>query len=732
MAVTCTPPPPRPTTPEKRVTTVPRRPPPIPASQPQSRPSLPSGEVQPIARRQKIVETIHGQEVHDPYRWLELAKRKETRDWVAGQDAYARRILGKLPGRAELAERLKQLSYLDWVSSPSRKGTRYFFSRQHADKEKAIYYWREGEQGEPRVLLDPNALSKDGSIAVRGVWVSYDGRWAAYKLSENASDASTLHVLEVATGKVSAIDTIKGARYAEPSWTPDGDGFYYTRLPVDANIPPAEMPGHAAVYYHKLGTDPAKDVLVRRRTEDPKTFIGADLSRDGRFLFLYIQHGWSRSDVYYLDLKGRSGPGTSPFKRFVTGRKALFGAIAWKGQIYLHTNDGAPRYRLYKVDPERIERSAWREIVPERPDAVLEDVSIVGDHLSLRYLRRATTEIEVATLEGKRVRRVSFPGLGAATGLHGNPEDDTAYYSFSSFTVPSTVYRTSVRRGGSKVYFKLKVPIDPKPYKVEQVEYPSKDGTKITMFIVRRAKTRLDGNTPFILTGYGGFNISLTPAFAASRFAWLEQGGAFAIPNLRGGGEYGESWHEAGMLTRKQNTFDDFIAAAEYLIKKKHTSPARLAIAGGSNGGLLVGAAMVQRPELFRAVSCHVPLLDMVRYHLFGSGKTWISEYGSSDDAEQFKAIYAYSPYHHVKPGTAYPALLMMSADSDDRVDPMHARKFTAAIQHAARGGRPVLLRVETQAGHGGGDMIKKRVDASADEYAFLMRELGMAPRTAE
>jgi len=733
MVLSCAPPPPQPNPAEKRASQVPKRraTTPTPATRPTSLP-VPDGKTLPAARRQRIVETIHGEQVRDPYRWLELAKGAETRAWVAAQDAYARRILARPPGRAALAKRLKALSYLDWLSAPSRKAKRFFFSRQHADKEKAVYYWREGEKGEPRVLLDPNTLSKDGSVAVRGIWISYDGKWAAYKRSENASDAATLHLMEVATGKLSAIDTIKGARYAEPSWTPEGDGFYYTRLPIDSTIPASEMPGHAAVYFHRLGTDPATDVLVRRKTGDPKTFVGADLSRDGRFLFLYIQHGWSRTDLYYLDLKGKKHPGKSPFKRLVTGRKALYSCYAWKGQFYIHTNDEAPRYRLYRVDPERIERSAWREIVPERPDAVLEDFAVVGDHLSLRYLRRATTEIEVATLEGKRVRRVSFPGLGSATGLHGNPEDDDAYYTFSSFTVPSTVYRTSVRRGGRKVYFQLKAPVDPKPYNVEQVEFPSRDGTKITMFIVRRAKSPLDGSTPFILTGYGGFNISLTPSFSASRFVWREQGGGIAIPNLRGGGEYGEAWHQSGMLTKKQNTFDDFVAAAEYLIKRKYTSAERLGIVGGSNGGLLVGAAMVQRPELFRAVSCHVPLLDMVRYHLFGSGKTWISEYGSSDDAEQFRAIHAYSPYHHLKQGVAYPSFLMMSADSDDRVDPMHARKFTAALQHATASGKPVLLRVETKAGHGGGDMIKKYVESAADEYAFLMRELGIVPRFEE
>jgi prolyl oligopeptidase len=668
--------------------------------------------------------------VPDPYRWLEAEKSGETRAWVTGQDRLARGHLARLPGRAQLTARLRELNYLDAVSAPVRKGKRYFFSRRHADQEKSIYYWREGREGPPRVLIDPNRLSKDGSIALHGVFVSYDGKWAAYKLSRNASDSATLHLMEVDTGRVSKVDTIEGARYAEPSWTPSSDGFYYTRLPVDPAIPAADMPGQAAVYFHRLGQEPRTDQLIHPKTGDARTFIGADLSRDGRFLFLYIQHGWTRTDVYYEDLERTAGR-PRKFVPFVVGTPALFTCHAWNGTIYVHTNDGAPRYRLFQVHPLRVARANWKEIVPEREDAVLEGFAIVGNRLSLQYLRRATTTLEIADLEGRFVRRVSFPGLGTASGLHGNPEDDEAYYSYSSFTTPDAVYRTSVKRGGRHVYFKLSAPVDPSPYAVEQVFYPSSDGTKISMFIVRRKGAPRDGNTPFILSGYGGFNISLTPTFQPSRFVWLEQGGGVAIPNLRGGGEYGESWHQAGMLTHKQTTFDDFLSAAEYLIAKKYTSPSRLAIVGGSNGGLLVGAAMTQRPDLFRAVSCHVPLLDMVRYHLFGSGKTWISEYGSSDDNAQFRAIHAYSPYHHVKPGTPYPALLVLSADSDDRVDPMHARKFAAAVQHATNSGRPVLLRVETKAGHGGGDMIKKHVESAADEFAFLMDELGMTLKEA-
>ena len=581
-------------------------------------PAAADGREPPRAKRQRIVDHLHGVDVQDPYRWLEDMRSPESRAWLKGQDRHARRVLGNLPERAALAKRISELSYLDMLNPPSRRGTRHFFSRQHADREKLVYYWQEGEDGAPRVLIDPNTLSKDGSVAVHDLRVSWDGRWVAYKVSRNASDSATLEVMEVASGKISKVDRIEGARYADPSWTPESDGFYYTRLPVDPSIPEAELPGYAAVYFHRLGGDPKKDRLVRERTGDPKTAIAAELSRDGRFLFFYIQHGWNSTDLYYQDLRpddgaaGKTQPSSTPtrwqFKHFFTGQKAIASAVAWKGHIYVLTNWGAPRYRIFKVDPRKIAREHWREIIAEHKTAVLEDFSLVGEHLALQYLEKATSRLEIVTLEGKRVRTVSFPGLGSASGLSGNPEDDTAYFSYSSFTTPWTVYRTSIRRGGRKVYFKLKAPVDPAPYKVEQVRYASSDGTQVTMFIVRRKAAPLDGSTPFILTGYGGFNVNLTPSFSASRFAWLERGGGLAIPNLRGGGEYGETWHQAGMLKNKQRSFDDFIAAARFLVEKRYTSPERLAIVGGSNGGLLVGAAMTQSPVLPLGGHCLVDL----------------------------------------------------------------------------------------------------------------------------
>ncbi|PIE19806.1 MAG: peptidase S9 [Proteobacteria bacterium] len=676
-----------------------------------------------LARREVVVDTLHGVKVEDPYRWLEKLKgNDEARRWLDAQDRHARAFLAKVPDREKLRARLAELSYVESVSAPFRRGKRTFFSRRHKDKEKAVWYWRQGKQGKPKVLIDPNTLSKDGSVSLRGLSISWDGRKLAYKLSENAADEATLYVMDIGTGKTSSIDRIPGAKYAHASWTPRAAGFYYTRLPVDATIPVAERPAHAAVYYHRLGEDPKKDKLVHPKIGDPRMFIHTDVSRDGRYLFVYKLYGWTKTDLYFKDLKRHK-----TFQKLAVGYDAKHAVTAHKGRFYLLSNYQAPNFRLYRVDPRRPALASWREIIPEEKQAVLKSAEIVGGRLALRYLKNAYTELRVARLDGKGVRKVALPGIGTASGLIGHPDDDAAYYSFSSFIQPSTIYQTSVRRPTQrKTYFELKVPVDPSPLTVEQVSYPSKDGTKVSMFIVRRKDAKRDGSTPFRLYGYGGFDISITPSFRASHFVWLDAGGGMAFPNLRGGGEYGERWHRAGMREHKQNVFDDFIAAAEYLIAKKYTRSDRLAIVGGSNGGLLVGAAMTQRPKLFRAVVCAVPLLDMVRYHLFGSGKTWIAEYGSAADPKLFSAIHAYSPYHRVKKGAAYPALLMLSADSDDRVDPMHARKFIAAIRWATSSKHPVLLRVETKAGHGGGDMIKKRVARAADTYAFLLSQLGL------
>ena len=677
-----------------------------------------------FARRDAVTETIHDTVVYDHYRWLEDAESPETKTWMSRYDEATRAHLGALPGRDALKERLEELSYVDSMGSPTREGNRYFFKRRHADKEKSIWYWREGKSGEPQVLLDPNTMSDDGSVSLsRGIFPSHDGRLVAYKLSANNADNSTIYVMDVKSGEVSKIDEIPGGRYAYPSWNADSTGFYYVRLPVDPNIPVADLPGYAEVVFHKLGTDPKSDELIYEKTGDARIFLGSYVSRDGRYLFVEKMHGWTKTDVFFKDLKRHK-----KFQPLAVGLDARFDVRAWKDRFYVRTNLDAPRWRLLRIDPRYPQQSAWKEIVAADPKAVLEGYSIVGGKLSLQYLEDASNILKVAELDGTPVRTITLPALGTAEGLEGHPEDDTAYFSYSSFTQPHTIFETSVSNGGREVYFQLEVPVDPAPFDVKQVWYTSKDGTKVSMFLVHRKDLVPDGSTPFLLYGYGGFNISLTPTFSASTFVWIEQGGGLAIPNLRGGGEYGEAWHESGMLTKKQNVFDDFAGAAEYLIAEGYTKSERLAISGRSNGGLLVGAAMTQRPELFRAVSCGVPLLDMVRYHKFGAGRTWITEYGSAEDQAQFAALHAYSPYHHLEKGTRYPALLMLSADSDDRVDPMHARKFVAAAQYANASENPILLRIETNSGHGGGDMVKKRVAQLTDEFSFLFHELGMAP----
>ncbi len=674
----------------------------------------------PPSRTVEAADVLHGATVKDPYRWLEDAKSPEVQAWMKAEDDLARGRLAALPGRDAIAARLKELLYVDSLTAPIHRGTRYFFSRRHANKEKIVVYWKEGMDGAEKVLFDPNEWSSDGSASL-GLWVpSWDGTRVAYAKKVNNSDEATLYVMDVATGAVSDVDVIVGAKYADPSFTPDGTGFYYTWLPVDPKIPASDRPGYAEVRFHRIGTDPKTDRVVREKTGDPTTFQAAQLTRDGRFLFLELSHGWTSQDVWFRDLAG--SPASPAWTPLAVGLEAHFHADAFDGTIFVRTDDRAPKSRVFAVDPAKPERAEWKEIVPERRDATLESFEIVGGRLALNYLRSAVGVLEIRDTAGKLVREVDLPALGSVGGPVGRDDEDEAYFSFTSFTTPASIFKTSVKTGATSLYFQAKVPADLTPYTVSQVFYPSKDGTRVSMFIVHRKDIKRDGTARGLLEGYGGFLVALTPAFSSTVIPWLEKGGFYAVPNLRGGSEYGEAWHEGGMLLKKQNVFDDFIAAAGFLEKEKWTSPERLVIRGASNGGLLVGALITQRPDLFKVALCGVPLLDMVRYHLFGSGKTWISEYGSADDPAQFNALYAYSPYHHVKAGVKYPSVLLSSADSDDRVDPMHARKFAALLQSASTGG-PVLLRIEKHAGHGGADLVKAAVAERADEYAFALSE---------
>ncbi|MFN7142843.1 MAG: prolyl oligopeptidase family serine peptidase, partial [Myxococcota bacterium] len=615
--------------------------------------SAPAPAPWPATRRVDTVETLGGVAVPDPYRWLEDEKSAEVQAWMGAQDDYARAELKALPGRDELAARFKELYYVDAVGTPTLRGNRYFYMRTHADKEKAVLYWRDGAEGAEKVLLDPNTWSTDGTVSL-GDWApSWDGKRLAFAKRPNAADEAILHVVDVDTGTVSTVDVIEGAKYAEPDWTADGKGFFYEWLPTDPSIPVDARPGYTEIRYHALGTDPAKDTLVRARTGDPKTFLSAYLGADGRYLFVSVSRGWNENDVWLKDLKK-----DKDFRLLAEGRDALYSPFVWKDTLYVSTDEGAPRGRIFKAPIAKPERANWVEIVKEDPSATLESASVVGGHLALAYLKDAASELRVAKITGEAVRTIPLPSIGTASALSGLPDKDDAYFAFSSFTTPRQVYRTSIGKGAVDLWAKVELPIDPSPYLVEQVRYTSKDGTSIPMFLVRRKDAPRDGTNKTLLYGYGGFSVSMTPSFRSSIYPWLEAGGIYAVANLRGGGEYGKDWHDAGKGANKQNVFDDFIAAGEYLVKEGWTRPEHLGISGGSNGGLLVGAAMTQRPDLWGAVVCSVPLLDMLRYHLFGSGRTWIPEYGSAEDPAQLEVLRAYSPYQRVKEGTAYPALL--------------------------------------------------------------------------
>ncbi len=695
-------------------------PPPAPAPEPPPAPPPVAAPAPPAPVSRAVTETLHGVEVRDPYRWLEAEKDPEVQTWMRTKNVAARQHLAGLPGRDVLTERLKSLIYVEVRSAPEKRKDRLFFSRRPADREKTIYYWQQGEKGEPKVLIDANTLSTDGSISVSEVVPSEDGKLVAYQLKGNNADESTLKIMEVDTGKVLEADTIAGLRYTRPAWTPDGKGFFYTWIPNDPKIPSNERMGLGEIRYHRLGTDPATDSVFREKTGDPERWMGAEVSSDGKYLFLTINRGWSELDLYVRFLSDPKGD----WKPLFVGQKALASVVAFKDKFYLTTNQGAPRYQIYSIDPKRLDRAQWKLLVPEDAESVIDGVVLVGGHLGLQRMRKASSELEIRDLKGKLVRKIALPTLGSASPLIGRADDDTAYFGFVSFTYPYAVFKTSIKTGKTELHSKVEAPVNPSDFEVEQVQYPSKDGTSISMFLFKKKGTAKNGKNPTLLYGYGGFNISMTPNFNPIAYAWVEQGGIYALANLRGGGEYGEAWHQAGMLGLKQNVFDDFIAAAEYLVREQWTATRHLAIEGRSNGGLLVGAAMTQRPDLYRAVICGVPLLDMVRYHLFGIGRAWIPEYGTAEDPEQFKWLHAYSPYHQLKAGVAYPSLLMLATDSDDRVDPLHARKFSALLEEVSEGKILSLLRIEEKAGHGGADVRNKTVEQGVDTLAFLRSQL--------
>ncbi len=675
----------------------------------------------PAATRGTVVDHLHGVDVADPYRWLEDDTAADTQAWMKAEDDYARAHLAALPGRAAFAARLGQLLRRDELEVPHRRGSRLFYERKLPDKDKRILYWREGDHGAEHVALDPNSWSTDGSTGVSGWYPSWDGRLLAYNVNLHGADAATMKVIDLTSGKELA-DAIPGTGYGGASWTPDGKGFYYIYVPDPGeHVVNAERPGLAELRHHRLGDDPTKDVIVHGATHDATTDLGGGVSKDGHWLVASVHHGEVSNDVSFIDTRVPH----QAWQPLVAGSAAKFSVFVWKDAFYVLTNDGAPRYHVFRADPKRPARVAWKEIVPAG-DATITRMQIIGGHLVLTLLRDAATEVEIRDLDGSHPRALAVPALGDVPEISGLPDADDAYLSYTSFTVPLVVYRASIKSGAVTEWAKVTLPIDTSRFVTDQVHYPSKDGTEVSMFIVHDKEAQPNGKHAVLLGGYGGFAISDPPSFSARAAVWLEQGGVYAWANLRGGSENGEDWHRHGMLAEKQHVFDDFIAAAEYL-EKTWTSPARLVISGGSNGGLLVGAVMTQRPELYKAVVCSRPLLDMVRYHRFGWGATWINEYGSADDEKQFPAIYAYSPYHHVAAGTTYPALLMLSSDHDDRVDPLHARKFVAAVQWATATDAPVWLRIEQNAGHHGADVVAAQIEEGADALAFVASEVGLA-----
>lgn len=666
-----------------------------------------------------LTEVLHGETIADPYRWLEDGDTPETRRWTEEQNALTQAYLSSVRGRERIRTRLEKLLAIGVLGVPTPVRGRYFYLRREGRQNQPVLYWRQGVGGEDRVAVDPNALSTAGTTALDWYYPSQDGSLLAYGLSQNGSEESVLQVLEVESGRHLS-DQIHRMRAASLAWLPDTTGFYYTSYPAPGEVPQGEEHYHRAIYFHRLGDDPAIDRLVFRPAEK-EFWPGVSLSPDGRWLVIIVARTFDQTDVYIQDLS--SG---GPLVAVAENLPASFEGEIAHGKLFLRTNLDAPTYRLYQVDPEHPEPGAWREIVPARANAVLESVSIAADRLGIGYLERASSRFQLTDLNGRLVEEVALPALGSLFGVGAEWNGRELFYGFSSYTVPPSVYRIDLATGNSSLWRQVEADIDPNRFEVRQVSYASKDGTPVSMFLVHRVGLERTGNNPTYLTGYGGFNISMTPSFSRSLLLWLERGGVVAVPNIRGGGEYGETWHQAGILASKQNSFDDFIGAAEWLIAEGYTRPDRLAVAGGSNGGLLVGAVLTQRPELFRAVLVQVPLLDMLRYHRFLIARLWIPEYGSADDPAQFRWLRAYSPYHHVRNGVAYPAVLLATAESDTRVDPMHARKMAARLQAATSAERPILLRLEARAGHGAGKPLSKVLDELTDSWTFVFSELGV------
>ena len=682
---------------------------------------MPQPLTYPTSLQVDQVDTYHGKLVADPYRWLEDPHAAETHAWIEAQNQVTFGFLKDSAIRDDLEHRLTQLWDYEKFGMPFKRANRYFYFKNDGLQNQSVLYTLPDLEAEPRVLLDPNQLSADGTVALSGLSVSEDGRLMAYGLSASGSDWQEWRVRDIETG-ADLSDHLRWIKFSGASWTHDGAGFFYSRYDEpSANAQLEEANYYQKLYYHRLGMPQSADVLIYERPDQKEWGFSGGVTEDGRYLIISVWLGTDPKNLlFYKDLTQSD----SPVVELISSFEASYSLIDNDGSIFwLQTDWDAPRSRVIAIDIQNPDRSQWREIIPQTAET-LEGVGLLNNQFVASYLKDAHTQVKIFNLDGSLVREVALPGVGSAGGFGGKRYEIDTFYSYTSYTTPSRIYRYNMQTGESSLFRQPQLDFDPSDYETTQIFYRSKDGTQVPMFISHKKGLKLDGQNPTILYGYGGFNISLTPSFSPSTIVWMELGGIYAVPNLRGGGEYGEDWHQAGMKLNKQNVFDDFVAAAEWLITENYTSSAKLAISGGSNGGLLVGACMTQRPELFAAALPAVGVMDMLRFQKFTIGWAWCAEYGSAETAEEFEALYAYSPLHNLKPGTRYPATLITTADHDDRVVPAHSFKFAAALQAAHAGDQPVLIRIETKAGHGAGKPTTKVIEEVADRFAFLLKVL--------
>jgi prolyl oligopeptidase len=677
----------------------------------------------PEAPRSDTVDDYHSHKVADPYRPLEDPDAPETRAWVEAENRVTAAFLDAIPARSAIKKRLTELWDFEKFGVPFQEGGHYFYTRNSGLQNQSVLYTMPAPDAEPRVLLDPNALAADGTVALTGTAVSHDGTLLAYGLAAAGSDWQEWRVRDVANGQ-DRDDLLKWIKFSAASWTKDGGGFYYSRFPEPK--PGEDLKGanyYQKLYFHKLGTPQAEDVLIYERPDHKEWEFHGNVTDDGEYLVVTVAKG--TDDKYRILYKPLDQPDAA-FVELIDNFDHEYSFLDNDGPVFWFKTDlDAPRGRVIAIDTRRPKPEDWKEIIPQSEET-LDSVHVVGDRFIASYLKDAHTQVKVFGLDGTFVREVDLPGLGTSVGFAGKRSDKETFYSYTSFNTPATVYRYDVATGRSTVFRKPRLAFNPDDYETTQVFYRSKDGTRVPMFLSRKKGLGAAGKVPTLLYGYGGFNIALTPVFSVSNLVWMEMGGLYAQPSLRGGGEYGESWHKAGTKLTKQNVFDDFMAAAEWLIENKWTEAPKLAIEGRSNGGLLVGACITQRPELYGAALPGVGVMDMLRFHKFTIGWAWVDDFGSSDDPEQFRALRAYSPLHNIKPGTCYPPTLITTADHDDRVVPAHSFKFAAALQAAQSCTNPVLIRIETRAGHGAGKPTAKVIEEAADRWAFLIKTLGV------